>query len=165
MLLGLGYFVLMLLPVLGFVNIYFMRYLAGGRPLAVFCHHRPHRAGRRRDHPGLRGLRPTTVWLGRAVGGVLVLALGLLTWQEARTYTDLKTLWLTTIARNPAVGFVYNDLGNLLVGQGRAEEAIPYLRQAVALQPKAADARFNLGSALLRAGHEDEALSFLAARA
>jgi protein O-mannosyl-transferase len=158
LLLGLGYFVIMLLPVLGFLNICFMgfsfvanhwQYFAIIGPIVL--------TAAAVTLAGGFGCQ-RQAWLAPAVGGALVLALGILTWQEARTYTDLKTLWTTTIARNPAAEIAHNDLGNLLLQQGQAEQAITHLRQAIVLQPEAAYLRYNLGSALFRAGRVDEAL-------
>jgi len=37
-----------------------------------------------------------------ALGGALILVLGVLTWKQARVYADVGTLWQDTLARNPA---------------------------------------------------------------
>jgi tetratricopeptide (TPR) repeat protein len=158
-LLGLGYFVVMLLPVLGFVNIYFMRYslvadhwqyFAIIGPIALAA------AGIARacDVCG-RG----RVWLAPALGSVLVLALGVLTWREALTYANLKTLWGATVARNPSAGIAQNNLGALLLAEGHVSEAIAHFEKALAIEPHAADVHSNLGGALLQQGLVEEAVA------
>lgn len=160
-LLGLGYFVVMLLPVLGFVNIYFMRYSLVADHWQYFAIIGPIvLAAAGISWAGTacgRGRR----WLPRAVGGALVLVLGVLTARQAVTYTDLKSLWTATIARNPAAGLAHNNLGALLLAQGHANEAITHFQQALALQPNAADVHSNLGGALLGQGRLDEAIVHL----
>jgi tetratricopeptide (TPR) repeat protein len=158
LLLGMGYFVVMLGPILGFANIYFMRYslvadhwqyfaiigpitlVAVG--IAWLCHAR----GRGR------------CWLYNAVRVLLVLMLGVLTWREAAMYKDLKILWTTTVARNPGSGIAHNNLATILLAEGKISEAIGHLEKAVAIEPNAADVRSNLGAALLRQGRIDEAI-------
>jgi len=51
-----------------------------------------------------------------------------------------------------------NNLGAALTDQGRAPEAEPYLRQALKLAPRDAEAHYNLGVTLLALGRTDEAL-------
>ena len=147
-LLGLGYFLVMLLPVLGFLNIYFMRYslvanhwqyfaLIG--PIALFAAGFT-RAGRSMSAAAGRAGWPRVSAFGFSLSAFgLVLALGVLTGREAATYKNLKTLWTTTLARNPAAGLAHNNLGTLLLEEGRPAEAEAHFRQALALQPKAAD--------------------------
>jgi len=162
---GLGYFLVMLLPVLGFLNIYFMRYslvanhwqyfaLIGPIALiaAVFAH-AWQRVG--------SGAERVSAFCFPVSAFCLVLALGVLTWREAGTYTDLKTLWTTTIARNPAAGLAHNNLGTLLLEEGHPDEAVAHFRQALALQPNAADVHSNLGGALLAQGRFEEAIPHL----
>lgn len=48
--------------------------------------------------------------------------------------------------------------GAELIGQGRAQDAILMLRQALAAQPRLADAHYHLGHALQRAGQTQQAL-------
>ena len=161
MVLGLGYFVLMLAPVLGFLNIYYMGFSLVANHWQYFAIIGP--IGLVASGITVAGgsWSKRTTWLPPAASGALVLTLGVLTWQEACTYTDLKTLWLTTIARNPAAIIAQNDLGNMLLEQGQAEEAISHLRRAVTIQPNGAYLHYNLGSALLRAGRVDEAIGSL----
>jgi tetratricopeptide (TPR) repeat protein len=51
----------------------------------------------------------------------------------------------------------YLDLGKLLTTLNRAEEAIPVLSQAVAINPQSAPARYELGRAQFAAGHSEKA--------
>jgi len=177
-LLGLGYFVVMLLPVLGFLNIYFMRYslvadhwqyFAIIGPIALAA------AGITRSADIPVGLvlsspdadrnvsAPGGSWRGRnllypTVCGALALTLGLLTWREGLNYTNLKTLWTATLARNPAAAIAHNNLGTLLLEEGQVDEAITHFKKALALQPNAADVHSNLGAALLGQRRLDEAI-------
>jgi tetratricopeptide (TPR) repeat protein len=198
MLFGLGYFVLMLLPVLGFLNIYFMRYslvadhwqyFAIIGPIALAAagiatalgkvqslmskvqspkipspRASPVRKGRGGNSDRLPATRHS--WgegglLEAACCGALVLGLGVLAWRQAMMYRDLETLWVTTLARNPAAGLAHNNLGSLLLQKGRVDEAIDQFQQALDLQPNAADVHSNLGGALLQQGRVEEAIAQL----
>ena len=55
----------------------------------------------------------------------------------------------------------HNDLGLLLLEGGRAQDAVPSFRKAVALKPAFAEAHCNLGGALAAAGDSDGALAEL----
>jgi tetratricopeptide (TPR) repeat protein len=55
---------------------------------------------------------------------------------------------------NPAA---HNNLGNLLRKLGRGQEAIPYFRRAIEVDPRHAEAYNNLGAVLADAGKWDEA--------
>ena len=157
-LLALGYFLVMLLPVLGFVNIYFMRYslvadhwqyfaIIGPIALVAAC---------LASAGALVSRRPR--WLAPALGSVLVALLAVSTWREALTYTNLKALWTATVARNPSAGLAHNNLGAILLAEGRVDEAISHFQQAIALEPNAADVHSNLGGALLQRGQLEPAI-------
>ena len=90
-------------PALGFVNVYPMRfsfvadhfqYLAGVG-LIVLC-----AAGLNR--------------VPRVIPAILVVVLGVLTWQQAGIYRNLETLWRDTLAKNPDCWMAHNNLGLLL---------------------------------------------------
>jgi tetratricopeptide (TPR) repeat protein len=196
LLLGLGYFVLLLLPVLGFVSIYFMRYslvadhwqyfaiigpiaLAAAGITAAFGRvqspeseveslpsPRPSPLPKGREGIVASALANQRSWSGRgflyaACCGALVVTLGVLAWRQARMYTDLETLWVATLARNPGAGIAHNNLGTLLLQKGRVDDAIAHFQKALAIQPHAADVHSNLGGALLGQGRVDEAIAHL----
>jgi tetratricopeptide (TPR) repeat protein len=62
------------------------------------------------------------------------------------------------IEADPSSARACNDLGVLLSGTGRVEEAVAQFEKAAALKPDFAAARANLGGALAKLGRLDEAL-------
>ena len=141
-------FVGTLFPALGFFNVYpfvysfvadHFQYLADLGPFAV--------AGA----AIAGGWRRTAAGRRRAIAlgtGLLLAALGVLTWRQARTYHDLETLYRTTIARNPACWFAEGNLGVILAGTGRLPEAMEHYKAAVRLNPDVPQTYNNLGNAL-----------------
>jgi protein O-mannosyl-transferase len=89
---------------------------------------------------------------------LLVLAsLGTLTWRQAATYSDIETLWRSTLARNPECWMAHTNLGLVLFQKGQIDDAIAHYRSALQMQPDWWDAEYNLGTALLAKGEVDEA--------
>jgi tetratricopeptide (TPR) repeat protein len=94
------------------------------------------------------------------VGGVaLILILVVLSNSEARNYRDLKTLWVSTIARNPDCAMCHNNLGNILGIDGRTSEATVEYEEALHLKPDFAEPHVGLGNALASAGRTSEAIA------
>ena len=155
---ALGSFVVMLVPVLGFLDIYFMRYslvadhwqyFAILGPIALLA-------------AALAGAGErwgkTIQRLSFVLGGAVLLALGGLTWQQARLYVDQETLWRHTLAGNPACWLAHDNLGSVLDGKGQVDEAICQYREALRLKPDCSSACNNLGIALAEKGRIDEAI-------
>jgi tetratricopeptide (TPR) repeat protein len=151
-------YVALLLPVLGFVNIYFMeyslvadhwQYAAMIVPCAVFAAAAA-TLGRRRlsNRPG-----------GYAICLVLLAILASLTWRQSRMYADVETLYRTTIDRNPACWMAYNNLGVVLHDQGHLAEAVAQYQGALEIKPDYAEAHNNLGLALADHQQIDEAVA------
>jgi tetratricopeptide (TPR) repeat protein len=148
-----------LVPVLGFFNVYMMRfsfvadhfqYLAsvGIIALAVAAAHRvAHRFGP-------TGKRGAAVVLAGVLG-----TLGALTWQQVHVYADLETLWRDTLRKNPHAWMAHNNLAIVLQGQGRLDEAIAHFQKALKIKPDHANAHSNLGAALGSRGRLDEAIA------
>ena len=156
---SLGYFVVMLLPILGFLNISFMRYSLVADRWQYFAVLGPvtlAAAGITAALGRLGGKRPV---LKPALAGLLLLVLGGLTWRQSGMYTGLETLWRTTLARNPNCAMAHTDLGNVLVQKGRVDEAITHYQQALEIQPDYELAHYNFGYLLLQKGQVDEAIS------
>ncbi|MGO9244983.1 MAG: tetratricopeptide repeat protein [Verrucomicrobiia bacterium] len=155
---GCGFFVLALLPVLGFVDVYYFRYsfvadhfqylaslglisLAASMGTAI-----GNRAG------------PWGRSLGTVAAAIVLLTLGVSTWRQARIYQNSETLWGDTLAKNPRCWMAHNNLGNVLVHEGKGSDAIGHFEQAVQIKPDDAEAYSNLGNALEQAGQMGEAI-------
>ncbi|MCE9557016.1 MAG: tetratricopeptide repeat protein [Planctomycetes bacterium] len=152
---ALGYFVLMLLPVLGFVDIYFMRYSLVADHWQYFA---------------MLGM----IVLGAALWGkwqarqpifafvtaaLIVLTLGVFAFHQSRTYANEESLWTDVLQKNPSCWLALNDLGLIYAHNERYDEAIECYRKAIELKSDYAAAHNNLGIVLQRFGHIDEAIS------
>jgi protein O-mannosyl-transferase len=89
---------------------------------------------------------------------LFVASLGTLTWRQAATYSDIETLWRTTLAKNPECWMAHTNLGLVLFEKGEIDDAIAHYRSALQMQPDWWDAEYNLGTALLAKGQVDEAI-------
>ena len=81
---------------------------------------------------------------------MLVLFLGWLTWRQSATYVDAETLYRDTLAKNPDSWMAHNQLGNILVRSGRAQEAIAEYEAALRLRPDIAEPHVSHGVALIQ---------------
>lgn len=156
---GLVFFAATLLPLLGFFMLYTFRYtfvadhyvyvaLIG---LAALCG-----AGAARLAPRIRNIHTA---LPAVLCGVVLLGLATLTWRQSRMYRDLRTLWETTIARNPTSFMGHNNLGAIELAEGRADLAIALFRRALEIKPDHTHALANLGNACLNTGRPAEAVA------
>jgi len=151
------YFCALLLPVLGFTDVFFMRYSLVAdhyQHLAIIGVFALAGAGwegwRRRPNAAARA------WLVAvlAVGG-----LGFLTWRQTRLYRDEETLYRATLERSPASWMVYNNLGLLESRAGRKTAARRDFEQALRLNPDFAEAHLNRGELALEAGRFEDAIA------
>jgi len=147
-----------LLPALGFVNVFPMRY-------SFVADHFQYLASVGLIVLAAAGitmafglLEKGNLWVKPAFCGVLLLILGVLTWRQCRIYGDAETLWRATIDRNPACWMAYDNLDDVLFHEGRVEEAIIQARKSLVINPDDAVAYNNLGNALLREGQTDDAI-------
>ncbi len=154
-----AYFLCALLPVLGLFDNYIFQYslvfdhfqyLASMGPMALAGAGLVRLADR---------MMPGKANVPSAPGVVLLLVLGLLTWQRAATFESEETLWADTAAKDPTSTTAHYNLGVELARQGRADEAKLHFRRALEINPNYTNARVNLGVLLLKEGHVDEALA------
>ena len=152
------FFVGTLFPALGFFNVYpfcysfvadHFQYLAGIGPITLAA-------------AGIailfRTLMNKQQFLEPIVCGTLLLVLGVSSWRQSGMYTNIETLWRTTIAKNPNAFLAYNNLGNKLALQGKTPDAIAQFRRAIEIKPDYAEAHYNLAIVLDRQGKPDEAI-------
>jgi tetratricopeptide (TPR) repeat protein len=153
------FFVVTLGPVLGFIMLYTFRYsfvadhyqyVACIGPIALFSAGLAQLAGR---------WKRRRLWLEAMVCAGLLLALGTLTWRQARIYQNPETLWRATLRLNPDSWLAHMNLGNFLGQQGRNDAAIVEFQEILRLKPDDAEAHNDLGSALAGKGQFDEAIS------
>lgn len=159
-LLGLGFFLIMLIPFIGFVPGSYMEFtwvmdhllyipIVGLIGLVV--------AGMEQ----MSGQLPVVI---RSVGAVMVVGvIGLLAWGSrdyAKLYIDQQTLWTYTIQHNPGAWVAYNNLGFVLFESGRNAEAMDLYAKALKLYPDYEMAHYNMGNALVMSGQDryDEAM-------
>jgi protein O-mannosyl-transferase len=160
-LLAFSYFVVMLFPVLGFLNIGFMKlslvadhwqYFAIIGPITLFA------AVIARGYQRL-GLRPRQALA--AVVCAMLIGLAVLTWRQSELYRDSGTFWRAVLATDPDSWGAHNNLGGFLVEQGQSDEALAHFRRSVEIRPDFAKAQYNLGAALREKGQVDEAIVHL----
>jgi tetratricopeptide (TPR) repeat protein len=158
---GLFYFVVMLLPVLGFLDIGFMKfslvadhwqYFAIIGPIALFA---------AAIAKGYQRLGPRPRYALAALMGAMLVGLAALTSRQSELYRDSGTFWRAVLATDADSWGAHNNLGGFLVEQGQSDEALAHFRRAVELQPGYAKAQYNLGAALRETGQVDEAIVHL----
>jgi protein O-mannosyl-transferase len=91
---------------------------------------------------------------------IAVAALATVSFRQAKMYSDVVTLYRTTLARNPKCWIAYNNLGELLVSTNR-EEAMDYYQAALRLRPEYPEALNNMGYQLTQSGRLSEAIEYL----
>jgi protein O-mannosyl-transferase len=154
-----GYFTGVLLPALGFFNIFPFRYsfvadhfqyLAMIGPLALAA------AG-------------VTLLLARlknkeaqyaSVGAVLAV-LAVLTWLQTGVYRNLEVLWRDTLAKNPTCWMAHDNLGLYLTENQKFDEAETHYRAAIKIRSNDHIAYYDLGlQAAIRGELNDAILNF-----
>ena len=142
---GLGYFVVMLLPVLGFRDIYFMRYSLVADHWQYFSIIGPIGIVAAGITWASDRLKQRNVFLVPAFSLILLLVLGVLTWRQTCNYSDNETLWNMTIERNPTCWMAYNNRGTIYKDLGNYRQAIEDYDKAIEIQPRFAEAYNNRG--------------------
>jgi protein O-mannosyl-transferase len=155
---GWSYFLTALLPVLGFINVFYFRYsfvadhfqyLASAGLVTVIV------AG------GNAVYERTDVHLrnvGIAAAAMVLAGLGALTWKQSEIYRDSQSVWDDTLAKNPDCWMAHLHVGLHLLDIGRVAEAIQHDEVAVQLKPDSDIAHYDYGNALAAAGRTSEAM-------
>ena len=153
LLFGFGYYLVMLLPVLGFVNIALMRftlvadqwhYFALPAPIALVA------AGLTR---AMQFSGKVRIVLQAVVCGFLLVSLDVLTYKQCFFYTNQTTLWEATVAANPQSFLAHSGLAGIRKKEGKIQQAIAEYTTALTLEPRFDDARYDFANLYLETGH------------
>ncbi len=155
-----GYFCVALIPVMGFTDVYFMKF-------SLVADHYQHLAligvttlagagwaEWRRRMPG------SLPW---AAAVVAIGLLGALTWRQCLRYRNMETFFEATLRQNPDAAMAHLNLGMALGAEQRPVEAMAHFEEAVRLDPGSAEAHSNLGAALIGQGRMGEGVAQYAA--
>jgi tetratricopeptide (TPR) repeat protein len=158
-----------LFPALGFLNVYPMRfsfvadhfqYLACASLIALAV-----AAVTAAIQRSALSRRPTATLI---CAGLLLLALGALTWRQGRAYHSAEALWRDTLRKHPDCAVAHNNLGRILYTRWRSSrrtqdlaEAKRHLTEAARLRSDNGEAHNNLGLVLMACGDYAEAAEHL----
>ncbi len=157
-LLGLGFFLITLFPVIGFLNMTFMKiswvadhlvYLPMIGLVGLVAAAGEYAYGKVHGVARLAGVLVGFAWLA---------VLGFGTFHHAGDFRNEGKLWAATLRFNPTCSQAYNNLGLCFADSNRMQPAIVLYRKALALDPQFADAHNNLGIAYQVTGQPAAAL-------
>jgi protein O-mannosyl-transferase len=165
-LLGLGWFFLNLVPVLGFIPVSSFRFtwtmdhlaylpLAGLTGLAA--------AGLGALETRWAPTKPLSRWLALSAVAAICAALAVESRRYAAIFQSDERFWSFALERNPNAWLAENNLGNLLLERGDTPAAIAHFERALQLNPAYPEAEYNLGLALAGTGRLPEAARHYAA--
>jgi tetratricopeptide (TPR) repeat protein len=100
-----------------------------------------------------------------SAAGFMIIILGMLSWKQCHAYTDVKTLWLDTLKKNPDSSLAHGSIGKILFEEGKFTEAEFHLDQKIKFAPhikiafpfKYAAMHYDLAAVLQRLGKFDDA--------
>ncbi len=159
---AIGYYLVSLFPVMGFLNIYFLlysfvadhyQYIAGQGIIALAV------CGAFSKINQLLVKFPKNIFLkyGSITTGFAILCvLAFLTWSQQAIYQNPIALWKDTIKKNPNAWIAHNNLGNEYSRAGRFDLAAKSYSDTLKVKPNYAEAEDNLGLALLRLNRLEE---------
>ena len=155
-----SYFVVALLPVMGLVNHFFLRYSFVGDHFqyiasAGFIAMVTGVVARMSQLGGQSGRRA-----GICIGCSVSVLLGVLTWRYEGVFADhdQARLWRDTLSKNNTAWLAHNNLGVLLVAQGNHAEGKKHYEECLRFNPNFAQAHNNLAVTLSAQENHAEAI-------
>jgi tetratricopeptide (TPR) repeat protein len=157
---ALMFFVITLIPALGFFDVYPMRfsfvadhfqYLASIGLIGLAA------SG---TATLLQRLDPQPKKIGFAMCSIVLFILGVCVWQQGNIYRDVEKLYMDTINKNPLAWMAYNNLGVYYAEHGKLNKAMALYAESLRIKPTYPDACNNLGVALAKQGRIEEAITY-----
>jgi tetratricopeptide (TPR) repeat protein len=153
------FYCIALVPVLGLVDVGFMKYSLVGdhyQHIALI-------AVVSLEAAALATLwhseRPTQHYVAAGATAILLGTFFVSTSLYAWSYANPVRLYEDTLAKNDRAWVIHDNLGDLLMLDGHMDLALPHFKRAVALNPASANAHNNLGTALFAFGEFNGALN------
>ena len=145
------FFIGTLVPALGFVNVYPMRY-------SFVADHFQYLAS-------IGFIVLIAAGLARAgpAAAIVLLPLAWLTWQQQALYKNAQTLWENTIVQNPTSWMAHVNLAEVYGAQKKLDAAMVQSQLAIQLAPNEADTQYNMGVALAQRSHWLQAADYFRA--
>jgi len=143
---ALSFYIVMLLPVLGFFTIYFMRYspVADHYQYVSIIGLISFTAAVCYGILGRYGLRGANT--AKAIGVLAAVIFAISAWRQCRIYRDIEILWSDTLQKNPDSWVAHNEIGSVYKEGGRFSEAKEQYRKAIQIKPDYVEAYNNLGT-------------------
>ncbi len=152
-----------LVPAMGFFNVYAMRY-------SWVADHFAYQAVAVFAACAVCGAASFIAPLGagprRTAAALAIAVLAVLGWRteaQSRSYRSAETLWRDTLERSPSCFMCETNYGNWLVENGRDTEAVPHFERSLSLKPDNVPALLNLARIEEQGGRLDAATDHLRA--
>ena len=152
-----------LVPAMGFFNVYAMRYSwvadhFAYQALAVFAACTVCAVA---SWIAPLGIAPRRI--AAALGLAVLAVLASRTHAQSRSYRNEETLWRDTLERSPSCFMCETNYGNWLMEKGREAEAVPHFEKSLSLKPDNVPALLNLARIEEQGGRLDAATDHLRA--
>jgi protein O-mannosyl-transferase len=92
---------------------------------------------------------------------LILLTFGIMAYRQTELWKNSRTLFEHTVAVTKGNYIINNNLGVILAGEGKNNEAMAHYRQALAFNPDYSEAHANLGHELLGIGNYEESYTQL----
>jgi tetratricopeptide (TPR) repeat protein len=146
-------FCLALVPVMGFTDVYFMKYSL----VADHYQYIASLAVAACVAAGLARLKPRRIGLVTSTVLVCLLAAG--SWRQSHLYAGNETLYRGTLKTNPSAWLAQNNLGAILLNRGDNAEALQHIQEALRLKADYPAAQSNLCHILVNLRQMDAAVA------
>ncbi len=141
-----AFYCIALVPVLGLVDVGFMKYSLVADHYQYIALVGVCAAGAAALFAGARRFRLETESLALVCLIVCIILAGL-TFQQSMLYASAERLYRATLAKNPDCWLLRNNLAAILNDTGRPPEALEQAREALDAEPRSPEALFNLAKA------------------
>ncbi len=109
------------------------------------------------DRPGVNARQSIAV----GFSGLVLFALGLLTWNQTQVWRNSEALWRHAVAVNPDSTRALVYYGDMLKAQNKAWEAVDHYQRALQIDPDYTEVYSHYAQALAGLGQLDRAIEYL----